>query len=143
MESATLILFCLTLKFIDKSTVKAWIQRTIASQHWQRYLCYLYIFTLWMYLLRNLALLFYDMATHAKKIDRHASRKQIDNLLYIADVTARASFVQFFYAAIFRNPKLSAVCKEQTPSRDQLFPILTEESADLVQPLIVWEPYIK
>jgi len=79
-ESATIILLSLVLKFIDKSTVRAWINRNVASEHWSRYLYYLHIFTLWMYLLRNLALLFYDMATFAKKINRHANSKQIDHI---------------------------------------------------------------
>lgn len=143
LESATLIVLSLALKFIEKSTVRSWIHRTVTSERWASYLYYLYQLTFWMYLLRNLALLFYDMATLAKKIDRHASRKHIDNILLIADVATRSSFVQFFYALIFRNSKRSPVCKEQPPSRDQIFPIAPGESADSVQPLIAWEPYIK
>ena len=143
LESATLIVLSLALKFIEKSTVRSWIHRTVTSEHWASYLYYLYQVTLWMYLLRNLALLFYDMATLAKKIDRHASHKHIDNILLIADVTTRSSFVQFFYALIFRNSKRSPVCQEQPPSRDQIFPIARGESADSAQPLIAWEPYIK
>ena len=140
-ESATIILLSLVLKFIDKSTVRAWINRKVASEHWSRYLYYLYIFTLWMYLLRNLALLFYDMATFAKKIDRHANSKQIDHILCIADIAFRGSFVQFYYATIFRNPNLSSVCKENT--KPDIFPITMEGSFDRPPILITWEPYIK
>ena len=140
-ESATIILLSLALKFINKSTVRAWINRKVASEHWSRYLYYLYIFTLWMYLLRNLALLFYDMATFAKKIDRHANSKQIDHVLCIVDIAFRGSFVQFYYATIFRNPNLSTVCKENT--RPDIFPVAMECPSDRPQTIMPWEPYIK
>ena len=143
LEYAALVLLSLALKFIDKSTVKAWIQRTVTSQQWAGYLYHLYILTLWMYLLRNLALVFYDMALLTKKIDRHASGKQIDNILKIANIAFRGSFVQFFYATIFRNPNLSTVCKEQTRPYDEVFPTAIEDSADRLPTLIAWEPYIK
>ena len=143
LESAALILLSLALKFVDQSTVKAWINRTVSNKHWAGYLYFLYVLTLWMYLLRNLALLFYDMAILTKKIDRHASRKQIDNIMKITDIATRSSFVQFYYAALFRNPQLSTVCEENTQPRDQLFPIAADESADSAQTLIAWEPHIK
>ena len=144
LESATLILLSLALKFIGKSTVKAWINRTVASEHFAGYLYFLYIFTLWMYLLRNLAVLLYGMATFAKEIDRHASDKQIDNILLIAGTAFRGSFVQFFYATIFRNPNLSTVCKGQSAPREEVFPISIEDSADSQPTLIAWEPsYVK
>ena len=81
LEYASLVLLSLALKFIDKSTVKAWITRIVASEHWAMCLYRLYILTLWMYFLRNLALVFYDMALLTKRIDRHASRKHIDNVV--------------------------------------------------------------
>jgi len=143
LESAAIILLSLALKFIDKSTVKAWINRKVASEHFARYLYCLHIFTLWMYLLRNLALLFYKMATFAKKIDRHTSDKHIDNILLIADTAFRGSFTQFYYAAIFRNPNLSTVCKEHPRSLNEIFPISMEDSTDRKPTLIAWEPYIK
>lgn len=142
LENATLVLLSLALKFIDKSTVKAWVNRTVASQQWAKFLYYIYILTLWMYLLRNLSLLFYDMATLTKKIDRHTSEKHIDNVLKIADIAARGSFVQFYYASIFRNPNLSTVCKEQARPLDDIFPIAIGVSSG-PREVIAWEPYIK
>lgn len=147
LEFATLILLCLALKFIDKSTVKAWIRRTVGNEHWAVFLYYLYVLTLWMYLLRNLALVSYDMAMFAKKIDRHARHKQIDHLLLISNIATRGSFVQFFYAAIFRNPKLSTVCEaDQTRPLEHLqnlFSTRSEGSADNLEALIAWEPSIR
>ena len=82
-----------------------------------------------MYLSRNLALVFYDMALFTMKIDRHTmSAKQMDNILVLATIAFRASFVQFFYAAIFRNPNLSKVCKERTRPCDEIFPIAIDDS---------------
>ena len=95
-----------------------------------------------MYLLRNLSLLFYDMAIFAKKIDRHAGSKQIDNIMKIGDIARRGSFVQFYYATIFRNPNLSTVCKEHSRTPDNIFPIDARVSADQRQALVAWEPYI-
>ena len=153
LEFTTLILLCLALKFIEKSTVKAWVRRTVDSEHWTRILYYLYALTLWMYLLRNLALVSYDMAMFAKKIDRHARDEQIDNLLLISNIATRGSFVQFFYAAIFRNPKLSTVCEIAVHSRPlahlqhlqkPLFAASQNEgSANSQEVLIAWEPYIR
>ena len=155
LEFITLILLCLALKFIEKSTVKAWIRRTVDSERWTAFFYYLYVLTLWMYLLRNLALVSYDMATFAKKIDRHARDKQIDNLLLISNIATRGSFVQFFYAAIFRNPKLSTVCEVT----DQIRPLAhlqnlqkplfatsrtrSDGCASSHEVLIAWEPCIK
>lgn len=142
LEFASLVLLCLALKFIEKSTVKAWIYRTVTNEqneHWALFLYCLYLLTLWMYLLRNLALLFYDMAILAKKINGHASHEQIDHLLLISNIANRGSFVQFFYAAIFRNPKLSEVCNENE-ARDG---ILSTESESSIQTVIAWEPYVK
>lgn len=97
-----------------------------------------------MYLLRNLAFLLYETATFAKKVDRHTSDKQIDNILLIAGTAFRGSFVQFFYAAIVRNPNLSTVCKEQSGPRDEVFPVSIEDSTDSQPTLIAWEPsYVK
>ena len=148
LEFATLILLCLALKFIEKSTVKAWIRRTVGSEHWAVFLYYFYLLTLWIYLLRNLALVSYDMAMFAKKIDRHAKDKQIDNLLLIANIATRGSFVQFFYAAIFRNPKLSTVCEVTYQTRplahlQNLFANESEGSANNQKVVIAWEPYIR
>lgn len=155
LEFITLIVLCLALKFIEKSTVKAWIRRTVDSEHWTASLYYLYVLTLWMYFLRNLALVSYDMAVFAKKIDRHARDKQIDNLLVISNIATRGSFVQFFYAAIFRNPKLSTVCEVADQTRplahlQQLHKPLfatsrtrREGSANSQEALIAWEPYIR
>ena len=142
LEYTSLVLLSLALKFIDKSTVKAWITKRVASQHWAMYLYRLYILTLWMYLLRNLALVFYDMALLTKRIDRHATRKHIDNVLKLATIAFRSSFVQFYYATIFRNPNLSTVCKEQNPSRDEIFPIAFSDAADRQRALTAWVPYI-
>lgn len=155
LEFTTLILLCLALKFIEKSTVKAWIRRTVDSKRWRASLYYLFVLTLWMYFLRNLALVSYDMAMFAKKIDRHARNKQIDNLLLISNIATRGSFVQFFYAAIFRNPKLSTVCEVADQTRPlahlqhlkkPLFPTSrtrSESSASNEEVLIAWEPYIR
>ncbi|XP_020631242.1 uncharacterized protein LOC110068201 [Orbicella faveolata] len=155
LEFTTLIFLCLALKFIEKSTVKAWIRRTVDSEHWTAFLYYLYVLTLWMYLLRNLALVSYDMAMFARKIDRHAKDKQIDNLLLISNIATRGSFVQFFYASIFRNPKLSTVCKVADQTRplahlqhlqDPLFVTSrtrSQGSASNQEVLIAWEPYIR
>lgn len=144
LEFATLVLLCLALKFIEKSTVEAWIFRKVGRQYWASFLYYLYILTLWIYLLRNLALVSYDMALFAKKINRHARFKQIDNLLLISNIATRGSFVQFFYAAIFRNPKLSTVC-ENEPGRvlEGLASSRTQSLTDSVNVVIAWEPYIK
>ena len=142
LEYASLVLLSLALKFITKSTVKAWITETVASQHWAMYLYSLYILTLWMYLLRNLALVFHDMALLTKRIDRHATRKHIDNVLKLATIAFRSSFAQFFYAAIFRNPNLSTVCKEQNPLRDEIFPIAIGDTTDRQRMLTEWVPYI-
>ena len=151
LEFATLLLLCLAVKFIEKSTVKAWIHRKVGSEHRAVFLYYLYVLTLWMYLLRNLALVSYDMAMFAKKIDRHARDKQIDNLLLISNIATRGSFVQFFYAAIFRNPKLSTVCEVTDQTRplahlqhlQNLFATRSENSANNQEVLIAWEPYIR
>lgn len=153
LEFTTLILLCLALKFIEKSTVKAWVRRTVDSEHWTRILYYLHLLTLWMYFLRNLALVSYDMAMFAKKIDRHARAKQIDNLLLISNIATRGSFVQFFYAAIFRNPKLSTVCEVAVHTwplahlqhlQKPLFAASRNEgSVNNQEVLISWEPYIR
>lgn len=143
LENATLIVLSIALKFIDKSTVKTLVQRRVSSQHCVKFIYYLYILTLWMYLLRNLSLLFYDMAVFAKKIDRHAGSKQIDNIMKIGDIAIRGSFVQFYYATIFRNPNLSTVCKEHSRTPDDIFPINAGVFADQSQALVAWEPYIK
>ena len=142
LENATLIVLSLALKFIDKSTVKTWIKRRVSNQRCVKFIYYLYILTLWMYLLRNLSLLFYDMAVFAKKIDRHAGSKQFDNIMKIGDIAIRGSFVQFYYATIFRNPNLSTVCKEHSRTPDNIFPIYARVSADQRQALVAWEPYI-
>ena len=141
LEYGSLVLLSLALKFIDKSTVKAWINRTVGSRP-ASCLYTLYILTLWMYLLRNLAVVFYHMAMFAKKINLHASNKQIDNLLNIAAIAFRSSIVQFFYAAIFKNPNLSTVCKERNPSRDEIFPIAVRDTTDRQRALTEWVPYI-
>ena len=147
LEFATLVLLCLALKFIAKTTVEAWIYRKVGSRHCAVFLYYLYILTLWMYLLRNLALASYDMAMFAKKIDRHARRKQIDNLLLISNIATRGSFVQFFYAAIFRNQKLSTVCEndQSQPLIDGRFSSRTGKhaTANNLEVVIAWEPFIK
>ena len=151
LEFATLTLLSLALKFIEKSTLKAWIRRTVDNEHWTAFMYYLYVLTLWMYLLRNLALVSYDMAMLAKKIDRHASNKQIDNLLLISNIATRGSFLQFFYAAIFRNPKPSTVCEVAVHTRplahlehiqDQLF-TTSQGSANSQEVLVAWEPSIR
>ena len=157
LEFTTLILLCLALKFIEKSTVKAWARRTVDSEHWTTFLYHLYLLTLWMYFLRNLALVSYDMAMFAKKIDRHARHKQIDKLMLISNIATRGSFVQFFYAAIFRNPKLSTVCELEVADNTRPLAHLqqlqkplfatgrtrNEGSANNQEVLIEWEPYIR
>ncbi|XP_022779138.1 uncharacterized protein LOC111320724 [Stylophora pistillata] len=137
LEFATLFLLCLTLKFVKKSVVSAWTYRN-TSQRWAKFLYCLYVSTLWMYLLRNLALVTYDMALFAMNINSHAKSKQIDHITRIVNIAIRSSFVQFFYAAIFRNVKLSKVCEEgdSVPQTGRSF----ENSLDTV---LEWEPSIK
>lgn len=68
--------------------------------------------------------------------------KQFDNIMKIGDIAIRGSFVQFYYATIFRNPNLSTVCKEHSRTPDNIFPIDARVSADQRQALVAWEPYI-
>lgn len=145
LEYATLVLLSLALKFTDKSTVTEWIKRRVANQSaiYFSYLCALYILTLWMYMLRNLAVGSYHMALFTKRINLHAKMQHMEKLLNLAAIAFRISFVQFSYAAIFRNPNLPKVCKEQTQSRDEIFPIAIEGPEERVQALIPWNPYIE
>lgn len=140
-EFATLVLLCLALKFVKKSTMKAWIYRTVTSEQWATFLYYLYMLTLWMYMLRNLALVTYDMSVFAMKINRYAKSEQIDHLLLIANIATRSSFVQFFYAAIFRNPKLSKVCEEDELRQQEGLFITTTGGSVEGNTALAWEPY--
>lgn len=137
LEFVTLMLLCLALKFVKKSIVSAWIYRS-TSQQWAKFFYCIYVSTLWMYLLRNLALVTYDMALFAMNINSHAKSKQIDHLTRIINIATRSSFVQFFYAAIFRNIKLSNVCEEGGRVAQT-----GQGLVDSLDTVLKWEPSIK
>ena len=142
LEFATIVILSLALKFIEKGTVKAWIRRNVYGSQSANYLYCCYILTLWVYLLRNLALVSYDMALLTKKIDLHANYKPTERLLKLGAIAFRTSFVQFFYAAIFKNNKMPQVTKDQPCSRNNYCPNESNAQGEVTQAHLTWNPYI-
>lgn len=142
VEYATLVILSLALKFIEKATLKTWIKRNVYSSQSTNYLYIIYILTLWVYLLRNLAVGSYHMALLTKKIDLHADYEPIESLLNLGAIAFRTGFVQFFYAAIFRNQKMSQVTKDQPCSRNKQCPIEINAPGGVTQAPLSWNPFI-
>ncbi|XP_044170949.1 uncharacterized protein LOC114950042 [Acropora millepora] len=142
LEFATLVILSLALKFIEKGTVKAWIRRNVYGSHSANYLYYSYMLTLWVYLLRNLALVSYDMALLTKKIDLHAYYKPTERLLKLGAIAFRTSFVQFFYAAIFKNNKMPQATKDPPCSRNNHCPNESNAHGEVTQAHLSWKPFI-
>ena len=142
LEYATLVILSLVLKFIEKGTVKAWIKRNVYGSQSTNHLYYIYILTLWVYLLRNLAVGSYHMALFTKKIDLHASYKPTASLLNLGAIAFRTSFVQFFYAAIFTNEKMPQVIKDQPCSRNNHCPHESNAQGEVTQAHLSWKPFI-
>jgi len=142
LEYATLVILSLALKFIEKGTVKAWIKRNVYGSQSTNHLYCIYILTLWVYLLRNLAVGSYHMALFTKKIDLHASYRPIASLLNLGAIAFRTSFVQFFYAAIFTNKKMPQVTKDQPCSRNNHCPNESNAQGEVTQEHLSWKPFI-
>jgi hypothetical protein len=142
LEISTLSLVCCALKFIKKITVKRSLERWLSPhRRIAVFLYYLFIATMWSYLLRNLSLFIYDTTVLVGKIKRPAKFDHIDKLLLFMNIATRGSFVEFFYSLIFRNPKIPIVCQnvENCRSYDLYGPIGVTDSSGSKQPLVRWE----
>lgn len=142
LEISSLSLFCCALKFIEKVTVKRSLERLLFSNRRLAVLFYyLYLLTMWSYLLRNLSLFTYDTTILVGKIKRPGKFDHIDKLLLFMNIATRGSFVEFFYSLIFRNPNIPVVCQnvENCRAYDQYGNIgVTDSSGRVKQPLVTW-----
>lgn len=141
LEISSLTFFCCALKFIEKVTVKRSLKRLCSNQRLAIFFYYLYISTLWSYLLRNLSLFTYDTTVLVGKIKRPGKFDHIDKLLLFMNIATRGSFVEFFYSLIFRKPNIPVVCQnvENCRAYDQYGNIgVTDSSGQVKQPLVTW-----
>ena len=146
LEIGTLVVLCCALKFIKKVTVKRWLEQTLMHKKLAaRLIYYLFIATLWSYLIRNLALFLYDTSIAARRITRQSRFRTLDGFLLLVNCATRGSFTQFFYAKIFRNPRLPVVCEnvQHTRTCDNFGPVGVWDRTGGFQPIIKWEPEIE
>lgn len=146
LEIGTLVVFCCALKFINKVTVKRCLEQMFANKMLlARFLYYLFIATMWSYLIRNLALFLYDTSIVAKKITRPSGVENFDSLLLLANCAIRGSFTQFFYAKIFRKPRLPVVCENVEHARkcDHYGSMGVIDRSGGFQPIMKWESEIE
>lgn len=141
LEIGSLVLLCCVLKFVHKITVKRSFEKSLPShKRWPTFLYYLFMATLWTYMLRNLVLFLYDTSVFAKKINRHSHFGHVDGLVLIVNCATRGSFVQSLYAYIFANPRLPMVCDnvESARMRDQYGRIGVRDAMGGFQPVVEW-----
>ena len=145
-EIGSLLVFCCALRFIKKLTIKQWLEQKFINKFiLARFMYFLFIATMWCYLIRNLVLFLYDTSIMAKKISRHDHFYNLDSLLLLTNCTTRGSFTQFFYAKIFRRPRLPVVCENVFHARtyDQYGSMGVIDRSGGFQPIMRWETEIE